>query len=147
MFFMAAQTDQSIDNMRLSYDVDEQGKAFNVRYVGPPEYLKHTTRQKLSVSVRLRPGLTLCMARQAAFATGCEFDLTYIVDWDRAADGNVRSGRHPQGRVSGYPLRCFSVPETVAAMAGAAASGNGETELTLISHRTKRDAATSFGAR
>jgi hypothetical protein len=98
MFFMAAQNYQSVHNMRLSYDVDQQGKAFNVRYIGPPEYLKHSTRQKL-----IRSAADYIQASrytwpdEAAFATGCEFELSYIVDWDHAADGNVdQAGSHKE---------------------------------------------------
>jgi hypothetical protein len=95
---MAAQNYQSVHSMRLSYDVDQQGKAFNVRYIGPPEYLKHSTRQKL-----IRSAADYIQASrytwpdEAAFATGCEFELSYIVDWDHAADGNVdQAGSHKE---------------------------------------------------
>jgi hypothetical protein len=90
LFFIAAQNYMSVHSMRLSYDVDEQGKALNVRYIGPPEYLRHSTRQKLirSASDYVQAS-RYAWPGEAGFATDCKFELSYIVDWDRAPDGII----------------------------------------------------------
>lgn len=98
MFFMAAQAYQSINSMRLSYDVNETGKAINVSYIGPPEYLRHATRQKLiRAASDFLQSSRYAWPATPSFATDCEFELEYVIDWDRGPDG-VTQTRTPKER-------------------------------------------------
>lgn len=93
MFFVAAQRDSAVKTMRIRYDVDESGRALNARYIGPPEQLKHSTWQKLirAASDYVQTS-TYKWPDTPAFATGCEFELEYIIAWDRGADGEYDQG-------------------------------------------------------
>jgi hypothetical protein len=94
MFFMAAQQNQAVKTMRIHYDVNEIGKALNARYIGPPEQLRHATWQKLirAASDYVQTS-TYKWTDTPAFATGCEFELAYIIDWDRGPDGSYDQGK------------------------------------------------------
>jgi hypothetical protein len=86
MFFIAAQQNSAVKSMRIRYDVNETGKALNARYIGPPEQLRHSTWQKLirAASDYVQTS-TYKWPTAPAFATGCEFELRYVIDWDSAS--------------------------------------------------------------
>lgn len=87
-FFMAAQQYQATKSMLIRYDVNESGKALNVRYVGPPEQLKHTTWQKLiRAASDFVQTSTYAWPETPGFATGCELELSYIIDWRSGLGG------------------------------------------------------------
>ena len=48
LYFFFAAEDWGTDNrFAVVYDVTPEGQPVNVHFAGPPEYLRHTTRQKL----------------------------------------------------------------------------------------------------
>ena len=69
---------------------DGEGQPVNVRYSGPPEYLRHTTRQKLIRAASDYVQETR-YAPTEVYTTGCEFELNYVVRWQR----NTREGEPP----------------------------------------------------
>ena len=89
-FFFAAGGWQTANRTVLTYDVTREGQPVNVRYSGPPEYLRHTTRQKLIRAASDYVQETRYAPTQV-YATGCEFELNYVVRWQR----NTREGEPP----------------------------------------------------
>lgn len=89
-FFFATGNWQTANRTMVIYDVTPEGQPVNVRYLGPPEYLRHTTRQKLIRAASDYVQETR-YAPTRAYATGCEFELNYIVQWQR----NGREGEPP----------------------------------------------------
>jgi hypothetical protein len=89
-FFFATGGWQTANRTVLTYDVTSEGQPVNVRYSGPPEYLRHTTRQKLIRAASDYVQETRYAPTQA-YATGCEFELNYVVRWQR----NTREGEPP----------------------------------------------------
>ena len=89
-FFFAAGEWQRPHHTKLTYDVTSHGQPVNIRYAGPPEYLRHTARQKLirAASDYIEESR---YAPTEAYATGCEFELNYVVRWQR----NTREGEPP----------------------------------------------------
>ena len=90
LFFFAAGEWQTANNTVVTYDVTSLGQPVNIRYSGPPEYLRHTTRQKLIRAASDYVQDTRYAPSQA-YATGCEFELNYVVRWQR----NTRDGEPP----------------------------------------------------
>ena len=89
-FFFATGGWETANRTVLTYDVTAEGQTANVRYSGPPEYLRHTTRQKL-----IRAASDYIQETRYAptnvYTTGCEFELNYVVRWQR----NTRDGEPP----------------------------------------------------
>jgi hypothetical protein len=89
-FFFATDGWQISNRTVLTYDVTTEGRPVNVRYSGPPEYLRHTTRQKL-----IRAASDYIQETRYAptpdYTEGCEFELNYVVRWQR----NTREGEPP----------------------------------------------------
>jgi hypothetical protein len=81
-FFQMSQQYQAMKTTLIGYDVNEAGKALNVRYIGPPAQLRHATWQKLirSASDFVQTS-TYTWPETPGFATGCEFQLNFVIDW------------------------------------------------------------------
>ena len=89
-FFFAKGEWETNNNTVVTYDVTTEGQPVNVRYVGPPEYLRHTTRQKLIRAASDYVQETR-YAPTSSYVTGCDFELNYLVRWQR----NGREGEPP----------------------------------------------------
>jgi hypothetical protein len=89
-FFFATGGWQTANRTVLTYDVTSAGQPVNVRYSGPPQYLRHTTRQKLIRAASDYVQETRYAPTQV-YATGCEFELNYVVRWQL----NGRQGEPP----------------------------------------------------
>ena len=89
-FFFAAGEWRTANNTAIVYDVTSHGQPVNIRFSGPPEYLRHTTRQKLIRAASDYVQETR-YAPTESYTAGCEFELNYVVRWQR----NTRDGEPP----------------------------------------------------
>jgi hypothetical protein len=77
MFVYMSQSDFSLAQAKVRYDISEQGVPVNISYAGPEADMRHATRQKVIRSaVDAVKGTRYQWRGTPAFATGCVFDLS-----------------------------------------------------------------------
>lgn len=89
MFVYMSQSDFSLAQAKVRYDVSEAGLPVNISYAGPPADMRHATKQKVIRSaVDAVKGMRYDWNGAPGFATGCTFDLSVEIRNQRFPTAN-----------------------------------------------------------
>jgi hypothetical protein len=89
MFVYMSQSDFSLAQAKVRYDVSEAGLPVNISYAGPPADMRHATKQKvIRAAVDAVKDTRYAWNGAPGFAAGCTFDLNVEIRNNRFPTNN-----------------------------------------------------------
>lgn len=80
LFYYAAGKDMPLNSMTVSYDVNPEGQAVNIRYTGPTADTRHATKLKLiRAAVDGVRTTRFAWTGEPGFAVGCSYGMDVMI--------------------------------------------------------------------